>query len=383
MGAPRHVLVVTTAGSEERLRERVLGVSVGLRVLFSAMDAGATSIEVSGPATDALLALAEDSRVTVPVLPYAPSGEERIVIQADALVSPALLRELNPDEALLAENGQLVAARTVFRPGSKTAAPLEGLPLLAYEPDRYHYALHLLDEDARRRAKGKILGALIKPTDGPVSRHLNRRVSLAVTRLVLPLGVTPNMMTVVVFLAGLAAGLFASSPRYVDQVLGAFLYQLHSILDGCDGELARLTRRGGRHGALLDSIVDDASNLLFWIGLSLGVSRALHAEWPVVAGAVTAVMYLGVISVQYAVALRETDSGDKHGFWTEGKRPHPIVEIVKVLLRRDAFVLICFFAVALGGAPILVALFPVAATVTLIASLGRLRTRTAGGDRSG
>src|SRR6476659_7240690 len=103
----------------------------------------------------------------------------------------------------------------------------------------------------------------------------------------------PNQMTVLVALAGIAAGFFAAHPQYRMQLLGAFLFQVHSVIDGCDGEIARLTRRFGKHGALLDSLVDDASNALFFAGLSFGVAQALHTSWPVVTGLFIVACYIG------------------------------------------------------------------------------------------
>ena len=51
-------------------------------------------------------------------------------------------------------------------------------------------------------------------------------------------------------------------------------------------------------GALLDSLVDDASNLLFFAALSVGVATSTHSDWPLAAGLVCAICYVGVIVAQ-------------------------------------------------------------------------------------
>ncbi|MEA3356792.1 MAG: CDP-alcohol phosphatidyltransferase family protein, partial [Candidatus Bipolaricaulota bacterium] len=51
------------------------------------------------------------------------------------------------------------------------------------------------------------------------------------------------------------AGLFAVT-GYTGTLIAGILIQFGSILDGCDGELARLTFRESRFGAWLDTILD-------------------------------------------------------------------------------------------------------------------------------
>jgi 1L-myo-inositol 1-phosphate cytidylyltransferase / CDP-L-myo-inositol myo-inositolphosphotransferase len=259
------------------------------------------------------------------------------------------------------------------------APDADPLPLMASVPvaplPDGQLALRMSEPSSRARIEARLFADLIKPSDGPVSRHFNRHISRAITRLVLPLGMTPNAMTVVVALTGVAAALCASFPSYAMHVLGAALFQLHSIVDGCDGELARLTHRHGKHGALIDSLVDDLCNLFFFIGLSLGVARSLGEGWPIVGAAVTALAYVGVVTVQYGMVLRATGRGDKTKFWApipQAERLTPFA-ILRILLRRDAFVALIMAAVVLGLAPAAVSVFPFAALGALGASVARLR----------
>jgi phosphatidylglycerophosphate synthase len=234
-------------------------------------------------------------------------------------------------------------------------------------------ALRLFNASDSKLASRQLFAALIKPSDGPVSRHLNRHVSRAITRLVLPLGMTPNTMTVFVALTGLFGAYCASFPTPAWQLLGAALYQLHSIIDGCDGEIARLTQRFGKHGALIDSVVDDVCNAAFFFGLSVGVARMHEISWPLATGTLTAVAYAGVIALQYGVVLRATGRGDKTKFWAPPSAERlTLFGVFKALLRRDVFVLLILIAVALGLQHAAVALFPLAALGALVASSLRL-----------
>jgi phosphatidylglycerophosphate synthase len=181
-------------------------------------------------------------------------------------------------------------------------------------------------------------------------------------------------MTVMVALAGLLAAYFAAIPSYAAQVFGAALFQLHSIIDGCDGEIARLTRRFGKHGALIDSLVDDVSNTLFFAGLSLGVARAEQSTWPLYTGALTVLCYMAVAWIQYASVLRSTGKGEKTHFW-QGSRlhEHGVLRTLHALGRRDVFVLVILLAVAAGLSELVVALLPLMALGALTQSVRNAR----------
>ncbi len=104
-----------------------------------------------------------------------------------------------------------------------------------------------------------------KRTDGPVSRLINRRVSGAVTRLILRYAphTSPNTVSIIVFAFSLTA-----LPLYLwgHARLAGLVVQLSSALDGVDGELARATGRATKRGAVLDSLLDRYSNLAFLLG---------------------------------------------------------------------------------------------------------------------
>jgi 1L-myo-inositol 1-phosphate cytidylyltransferase / CDP-L-myo-inositol myo-inositolphosphotransferase len=124
-----------------------------------------------------------------------------------------------------------------------------------------------------REARRRLLRSTGKPTDGPVSRLINRRISTFFTGLLAPLGVTPNVMTTVVFSIGLVAAYLAASIDYRDLVVAAVLIQLASILDGCDGELARVTFRRSPFGAWYDTITDTIRYMGMVVGAAVGLWR--------------------------------------------------------------------------------------------------------------
>lgn len=104
-------------------------------------------------------------------------------------------------------------------------------------------------------------------TDGIVSRHLNRRVSWRITKVILKsrFDVTPNQMSVVSFVTSILGGILLATPF---PVIGGSLVQLGSILDGCDGEIARATGRASKSGAVLDAILDRIADGLVILGMT-------------------------------------------------------------------------------------------------------------------
>ena len=91
----------------------------------------------------------------------------------------------------------------------------------------------------RIAAEQKLDRWLVKPTDGVFAR-MNRRISIPISRQLIKLPITPNMISLFTLLVGFASGLLFASGGYWNILAGAVLSVWASILDGCDGEVARL-----------------------------------------------------------------------------------------------------------------------------------------------
>lgn len=154
---------------------------------------------------------------------------------------------------------------------------------------------HVADSAASRRAaEDTLFRSLRKRTDGPISRYLNRPMSLFVTRRLVNTNVTPNQMTIVANLIGALGVWFVFQGTWNTLAAGGLLVHLQSVLDGCDGELARLKFKSSRLGEWLDNVLDDLVNIGYgmglgfaaatltgqelwrWIGLGAGIAFFLH-----------------------------------------------------------------------------------------------------------
>jgi CDP-L-myo-inositol myo-inositolphosphotransferase len=125
-------------------------------------------------------------------------------------------------------------------------------------------------DDARavRCAERLLLDRLPKSTDGPVARHLNRPLSKRISRHLVRSSITPNQISLLCFgISALAAGLFAMG-GYLLLALGAVLAQLASVVDGCDGEVARLKFCETSFGGWFDAVLDRYADAMLLFGLT-------------------------------------------------------------------------------------------------------------------
>lgn len=122
------------------------------------------------------------------------------------------------------------------------------------------------------KAERKLDAWLVKPTDGIFAR-MNRKISTPISRQMVKLPITPNMVTLFVLGVSLTSGAFYSRGGYWNILLGAFLGLAASILDGCDGEVARIKLQSTPFGCWLDSICDYAYYVVAFGGMAVGLAR--------------------------------------------------------------------------------------------------------------
>jgi len=93
----------------------------------------------------------------------------------------------------------------------------------------------------------------------------------------------------------IVASLTLLSGTYWSFLWGLVLFQIFSVLDGCDGEIARAKFLESERGRRLDDLFDILSNILLVVGLGVGLSRQAvitgHSGWLyAVEGLVTAAL---------------------------------------------------------------------------------------------
>ncbi len=230
-------------------------------------------------------------------------------------------------------------------------------------------AVPVVDPATRREARRVLLGSLRKSVDGLVSRTMNRPISIAISSVLVHTPITPNALSFLTFVMALGAAALMAAQAFA---AGAVLMQFSSILDGCDGEVARLKYRASKVGAWLDTVLDDISTPVFILATGYGVWQAFGGTFgsTMFGLAVTAVVLtLPGYWLTYSrlLAHGSTDSGRVSFSETPGASwfRRFLVTYLRPFSKRDGYYLI-FMLVALAGLPwMIVILFFIGATLVV------------------
>jgi CDP-L-myo-inositol myo-inositolphosphotransferase len=256
--------------------------------------------------------------------------------------------------------------------------PFGGAMLLA--PPREWLRLPLLspEQAAARldRAGRAIIVATAKPGDGIVSQLVNRPISQAISRVLLRVpGTNPFHATALAALlavAMLASLIFGGTPGLI---WGGVFYQLASIVDGVDGEIARATFRSSKTGAMADSLVDAMTNIGFLAGIDINLWIQGNARAAIAGSAGLAIIALGLI----LIGRRARRSSD--GFSFDEVKNHFqahrsfFSQLIIWLTMRDFFALAWLVGIIAGVAAPGVVLFSFGAAVWAVVVLFVLRPR--------
>ena len=155
------------------------------------------------------------------------------------------------------EHGLSDGLRELAGEGRARTVDVTGMPWLDVDtPDALREAERRLIRDQGRKTR-----------DGPVSRHLNRPVSRWLSRYLVRTSVTPNQISLISWmLSCVAAGLMALG-GYPALAAGGTLAQLASVIDGCDGEIARLKHSQSEFGGWFDAVLDRYADAVLLFGL--------------------------------------------------------------------------------------------------------------------
>lgn len=172
--------------------------------------------------------------------------------------TPAIFDALERCEKETGDTSLSGAVRGLAASGRANAVDING-----------HFWIDVDDPEAFRRAENALLDHLRGKThDGPVARFLNRPLSIRISRRLVNYSITPNQISLISFLFSmLAAGLF-SLGGYPALFWGGVLAQFASVIDGCDGEVARLKFQTSDYGKWLDAVLDRYADAFLLFGLT-------------------------------------------------------------------------------------------------------------------
>ena len=293
-------------------------------------------------------ALAQAGIVADPAGTSAP----QLLIAADALLEPDAVRTLADgaaDAALAVAPAGGAKLPAALRVPADTRAPADADDLGALlERFQAEGRLRFVDTgDARccrvrsaadaRGVESEMLASLIRPTDGFFARYFDRYLSRQISLVLVRWGVHPNLVTAAATLVGLVgAGLLASVDRPL-QVLGALIFIFATILDGCDGEVARLSLRTSKLGGRLDLIGDNIVNAAVFLAIGYASFRVESTS-----------LFLTAVGTALVGLCLATAAGFWYSAWlTRSGRQEAVRDTYESLVSRDFAYLILVLA-ALG-----------------------------------
>jgi CDP-L-myo-inositol myo-inositolphosphotransferase len=217
-----------------------------------------------------------------------------------------------------------------------------------------------------------ILRATGKRSDGPVSRWINRPISRRISAVLLRIeGVAPSHVTL--FSMALSVTMFACflAGGESGRIAGAILYQIVSVIDGVDGEIARASYRSSARGAALDTAADMATNVMFFLGLTISLAQGEGERYAVIGGYGCAAFLIGLGLIAWLVRRSGGPPSFNllkvfYGAQFSASPARPIVAAFTAATSRDFFALACLLTIIAGMSKAILWIFASFATVWLV-----------------
>jgi phosphatidylglycerophosphate synthase len=267
-------IVICTSGCRARtvgLLRRLAASHSGVVLAGSDSDtAGAirararSAVTAIGPGTVVSTALLELGETMVPT-----RGEARDVPAGGEWRRSGVLR-LSTDDAQRIDD-----VRAALGERMELAGPLPSGEDVA--EGRAHLALRITTAADLHAAEQTIRRSSYKHTDNTLARF-NRRLSLPISVALIPTPLTANQLSILLVAIGFYSAWLFSLGHYVTGVVAAFLSLAASILDGCDGEIARLKYQESALGCWIETFGDYSYYIAIFIGLTIGAVRQTHVD---------------------------------------------------------------------------------------------------------
>lgn len=163
-------------------------------------------------------------------------------------------------------------------------------------------------------ARRKVLAGAVGVSDGLVSRRLNRPLSRRITERLVSRNVAPWQLSVASFLATLGAGL---SFAIGHATTGGLMAQLASVLDGVDGQVARIRYQDSPFGGVYDALLDRIGDAVLIGGMTLyaWIMGAGHSAVALGFAAVAGSSLSMLVKEKYGTQFRRPWLAESEGRW--------------------------------------------------------------------
>jgi phosphatidylglycerophosphate synthase len=373
-------------GAEDVLTREIAGVPLLIRVIATAMRAGADSLLLIWPEDVdrsiwnrcAASPLLQSLQITHFVRPFDPRQPASWAAIAAALedqflwlpwnwvTSKRALTRLTPlavrpaawdTPALLEKRAAIRCTRIEVAPGQAEGVlitPRSG----AAEAERF------------------LVAHSGKPSDGIYSTF-NRLLCRPAVRLLTHTPVTPNWVTIGGLVVGILAAVMYARGFYAAYVVGALLFFLSGLFDEADGMLARIKFRESVFGVWFEGLVDEATYLLVFWGITAGLyrergPRELTYGYLLMIGCALSVTVTRLQRKLATAPDRPQEYAGRLNQFLESDSSNLVSRIVRhiqIFIKKGVVIHYLLIFTVLGGLPLLLRLAALGANLTWILAL--------------
>ena len=301
-------LVIYPGLSPQVQHTKILGFSFLERFILSAKRSGFRNVIFMGESTQ---------------LPL-----EFVLVYPDFLCSDSVWKQIQ-------DRGQSPAGTVPYSPISSKNLP----------PSKKDWVSFRSSEDLKSAEKW-LLNSLIKDEEGFMSKHLERKISLSITKLLINIKITPNQMSLISIGIGIVGAVFFIFAQKWYDIAGALLFWLHSVLDGCDGEIARLKFLESKWGGILDFWGDNVVHSAVFLTIACGLSKNVDSMLPtILASFAIGGTLITATFVYIKTMMNKKSTGPLFTSVTGDSSKNSLNKVINFLARRDFIYLVIALAI--------------------------------------
>jgi phosphatidylglycerophosphate synthase len=213
------------------------------------------------------------------------------------------------------------------------------------------------DEKSAKRAEDLLFSHVGKTMTGWISKNINSKISLRLSRYLVRTQLSPNMISILINIIGMLCGPFYALGH---PVWGAAFLQIATVLDRCDGEVARIKLMETKRGQWVDTVSDQLTILSFIIGVTIGYYNITKSPLVLVFGGLNLGIFVFFLIWSFYFLHKYTDSGSLVSYFKVDKMVgkenrtilHKLILIIRPMGRRNFYSLGFLVAAILVGYPL-------------------------------
>jgi len=193
-----------------------------------------------------------------------------------------------------------------------------------------------------------------RQSGGIVAQTINKRISIPLSRLLAHAGIHPNVITLTNYTLGLFGVYLLLDSSHTANIAAGLIIQAVSIIDGCDGEVARMKIRFSKLGGILDTVCDHTLAILIIAAATRRVYMAFDIELFIIIFSMITLGVIAIIGWNTVYLVKYSSSYSFSAFSKEFLSPlsktsflAKLISILQYFVRKEVYSLsimfFCFF----------------------------------------